>query len=94
MGFSQILWLLANPLLVHGIGESSCQRKFQSLIGSRQLPIKPNGFATNPCNGSLPGPNRFSLQQNLIHGIFFSFQVSFLECRSCQSHLMDYCQPL
>jgi hypothetical protein len=48
--FSQILWLLANPLLVHGIGESSYERKFQSLIESRQLPIKSDGFAANPYN--------------------------------------------
>lgn len=94
MGFSQILWLLANPLLVHGIGESSYERKFQSLIESRQLPIKSDGFAANPYNGSLPGPNRCSLQQNFIHGLFLSFQVSFLDYRSCQSHLVDCSQPL
>jgi len=78
MGFSQILWLLANPLLVHGIGESSCKRKYPSLIESRQFPIKSDGFAANPYNGSLPGSNRFSFQQNLVHGLFLSFELHFM----------------
>jgi len=77
VGFSQIFWLLTNPLTVHGIGESSCQRKFQSLLGSWQLPIKPDGFATNPYNGSLPGPNRCSFQHNLAHRLILFFKFIF-----------------
>jgi hypothetical protein len=94
MGFSQILWLLANPLLVHGIGESSCPKKFQSLIGSRQRPIKPDGFATNPFNGSLPGPNRCSFQKNLVHIFFLSFRVSFFGVPQLPITPCGFNQPL
>ena len=43
---SQILWLLANPLLVHGMGSKETENHWVE-----RLPIKSDGFA-NPLSGS------------------------------------------
>jgi len=43
---SQILWLLANPLVVHGIGSKKTEKQWM-----KRLPIRLGGSA-NPISGS------------------------------------------
>ena len=52
---SQILWLLANPLWTHGIGESRCKNAFRLLVGV-SVTNQILWFYTNPFIGSLLRP--------------------------------------
>jgi len=52
---SQILWLLANPLWTHGIGESGCQKHCRLLVGVA-VTNQTLWFYANPIAGSLLRP--------------------------------------
>ena len=44
----QILWLLANPFLAHGIGESGLKNDFPLVMWVQQIPIRSGGFIPTP----------------------------------------------
>jgi hypothetical protein len=48
-GLFQTLWLLASPLVAHGVGSKDVDNRYK--CWAERLPIKPRGF-TNPYAGS------------------------------------------